>query len=178
MASKRVKTFLFQNAKKTRMKKSIFYWVSIKDILASRKARNFCKKGKIIFIKNSLRWAQSGFCSFNRLEVTSKTINLYQEWLVQQSKFQICETKSSFTKWNAIYSAWNMENWNHQLSKDIILPFCTFSIRFWAMPSELIKELPGCRYTFFQDCTTCITPSFPFCKTNLANIHSESNPKH
>ena len=88
MASKRVKTFLFQNAKKSRMKKSIFYWVSIKDILASRKARNFCKKGKIIFIKNSLRWAQSGFCSLNRLEVTSKTINLYPEWLVQQVCFR------------------------------------------------------------------------------------------
>ena len=26
--------------------------------------------------------------------------------------------------------------------------------------------------------TTRITPSFPFSKTNLANIHSESNPKH
>ena len=26
--------------------------------------------------------------------------------------------------------------------------------------------------------TTCITPSFLFSKTNFANIHSESNPKH
>ena len=45
-----------------------------------------------------------------------------------------------------------MENSNHQLGKDIILPSCIFSMRFWSMPSELINELPGCRYTFFQDC--------------------------
>ena len=79
--------------------------VSTKDILASRKARHFCEKGELKSVKKSLRWAQSGFCSFNRLEAASKTINIYREWLVQQSKFKTCETKSSFTKLNTIYSA-------------------------------------------------------------------------
>ena len=56
MASKRIKSFLFENAKKIKKEEVNFVLtVSIKDILASRKARNFFKKGKLIFIKNSLR---------------------------------------------------------------------------------------------------------------------------
>ena len=138
--------------------------VSNKDILASKNARHFCKKGELNSIKKSLRWAQSGFCSFYHLEVTSKTINLYLEWLIQQSKFQICETKSSFTKWNAIYSAWTMENSNHWLGKNI-LPSCTFSMRFWSMHSELINELPGCRFLFSKIVSLCKSFVFAFSPT-------------
>ena len=73
MASKTEKTFIFKNAKKKKNEKDIIWDIaSTKNISASREARNFLKKGKLIFIKKSLRWAQSGFCSFNRLEVTSK----------------------------------------------------------------------------------------------------------
>ena len=71
MASKRMKTFIFKNAEKIKHEEINFsVTVSTKDILASRKARNF---------KKSLRRAQSGICSFNRLEVTSITIKLYPE---------------------------------------------------------------------------------------------------
>ena len=56
MASKRMKTFIFENAKKIKHAEVNFLvTVSTKDILASRKARNFFKKGKLIFIKKSLR---------------------------------------------------------------------------------------------------------------------------
>ena len=86
MASERMKTFIFKNAEKIEHEEVNFLvTVDMKDIMASRKARHFCKKGKIISIEKSLRWAQSGFCSFSRLEVTNKTINLYPEWLVLQS---------------------------------------------------------------------------------------------
>ena len=44
------------------------------DISASRKANNFFKKSKFIYIEKSSRWAQSGFCGLNRLEMTSKTM--------------------------------------------------------------------------------------------------------
>ena len=78
MASKRIKTFIFKNAEKIKYEKVNFLiTVSTKDILACRKARHSSKK--------SLRWAQFGLCSFNCLDVTSKTINLYPEWLVQQN---------------------------------------------------------------------------------------------
>ena len=99
MASKRIKTFIFENAEKIKHEKVSFLMaVSTEDILVSKKAKHFCKKGELNSIKKSLRWAQSGFCSFNCLEVTIKTINLYPEWLVQQNEFQICETKSPFFK--------------------------------------------------------------------------------
>ena len=79
-ASKRTRTFTFENAEKIKHEKVNFLMtVSIDDILASWKARHFCKKGKLNSIKKSLRWAQSGFCSFSRLEVISKTINLCPE---------------------------------------------------------------------------------------------------
>ena len=56
MASKRMKTFIFENAKKIKNEEVNFLLtVSSKDILASRKARNFSKKSKLIFIKKSLR---------------------------------------------------------------------------------------------------------------------------
>jgi len=56
MASKRMKTFIFENAKKIKNEEvNYLLTVSSKDILASRKARNFFKKGKLIFIKKSLR---------------------------------------------------------------------------------------------------------------------------
>ena len=56
MASKRMKTFIFKNAEKIQHEKVNFLvTVSTKDILASRKARHFCKKGKLISIKKSLR---------------------------------------------------------------------------------------------------------------------------
>ena len=56
MASKRMKTFIFENAEKIQHEKVNFLVaVSTKDILASRKARNFFKKGKLIFIKKTLR---------------------------------------------------------------------------------------------------------------------------
>ena len=105
MASERMKTFIFRNAEKNQEEKSeLLERVSTKDISASRKAKNFFKKGKLIFIKKSSRWAQSGFCSFNRLEVTSKTINLYQEWLVQKILFKRCDIMSPFTMEKALRS--------------------------------------------------------------------------
>ena len=44
MASKRIKSFLFENAKKIKNEVNFLLTVSIKDILASRKARDFFKK--------------------------------------------------------------------------------------------------------------------------------------
>jgi len=56
MASKRMKTFIFKNAKKVKNEEiNSLITVSTKDISASRNARNFFKKGKLIFIKKSLR---------------------------------------------------------------------------------------------------------------------------
>ena len=48
-------------------------------ISASREARDFCKKGKLIYIKISTRWAQSGFCNFKRLEMRSETMKAFIE---------------------------------------------------------------------------------------------------
>ena len=50
---------------------------SIKDISAFRYARDFSKKSKLIYIKKSTRWAQSGYCSLNRLEMASKTVKTF-----------------------------------------------------------------------------------------------------
>ena len=70
MASQRIKMFIFKNAKKNQESKSqLLSSVSSKDILASKKARNIFKKGKLIFLKKSSRWEQSGFSGFNCLEV-------------------------------------------------------------------------------------------------------------
>ena len=56
MASKRMKTFIFENAEKIKHEKvSFLMTVSTKDILAFRKARHFCKKGKLNYIEKSLR---------------------------------------------------------------------------------------------------------------------------
>ena len=56
MASKRMKTLVFKNAKKINNKEVIFLeTASTKDILTSREARNFLKKSKFISIKKSLR---------------------------------------------------------------------------------------------------------------------------
>ena len=45
---------------------------STRDISTSSYARDFFKKSKLIYIEKSTRWAQSGFCNFNRLEMTSE----------------------------------------------------------------------------------------------------------
>ena len=50
------KNIHFQNCKKIKNEKVNFLdMVSTKNIFTSRKARNFFKKGKLIFIKKSLR---------------------------------------------------------------------------------------------------------------------------
>ena len=55
MASKRIKTFIFENAEKTKHEKVIsLMTVFTKDILAFREARHFFKKGKLNYIKKSL----------------------------------------------------------------------------------------------------------------------------
>ena len=46
-------------------------------ILASGEARYFFQKSKLIYIKKSQRWAQSGFCGSSRLE----KVNLNQKSL-------------------------------------------------------------------------------------------------
>ena len=79
-----MKTFIFQNTKKNQAWRSKdLMTVSTLDILASGNARNLKKKQ--IYIQESLRRAHSDFCSFIRWEFTSKTMNLYPEWFVQQS---------------------------------------------------------------------------------------------
>ena len=50
-------------------------------ILASGEARYFFQKSKLIYIKKSKRWAQSGLCSLSRLEMASKRVNLNKELL-------------------------------------------------------------------------------------------------
>ena len=56
MASKRMKTFNFENAEKIKHEKVFFLMTfSNKDILASKKARHFCKKGELNTIEKSLR---------------------------------------------------------------------------------------------------------------------------
>ena len=49
----------------------------ILDISASKKARNFFQKNKYNYIEKSILWAQSGFCSSNRLEMTSKRVKSF-----------------------------------------------------------------------------------------------------
>ena len=48
-------------------------------ILVSREAKDFCKKGKLIYIKKSTRWAQSSFCNVKRLEMRSETMKAFIE---------------------------------------------------------------------------------------------------
>ena len=56
MTSKRTKAFIFENAEKIKHEKvNLLMTVSTEDILASWKARHFCKKGKLNSIKKSLR---------------------------------------------------------------------------------------------------------------------------
>ena len=56
MASKRMKTFIFENAEKIKHEKVSFLMaVSTEDILASGKARQFSKKGKFNSNEKSLR---------------------------------------------------------------------------------------------------------------------------
>ena len=54
MASKRMKTFIFENAEKINHEKVSFLMaVSTEDILAFREARHFCKKAELNSIKKS-----------------------------------------------------------------------------------------------------------------------------
>ena len=56
MASKTMKTIIFKNAEKIKHEKVNFLkTVSTEDNMASRKARQLCKKGKLNSIKKSLR---------------------------------------------------------------------------------------------------------------------------
>ena len=56
MANKRTKTFIFKNAEKIKHEKvNSLMTVLTEDIFASKKARHFCKKGKLNSIKKSLR---------------------------------------------------------------------------------------------------------------------------
>ena len=53
LASKSMKTFIFKNAEKIKHEKvNSFMTVLTEDIFASRKARQFCKKGKLNSIKS------------------------------------------------------------------------------------------------------------------------------
>ena len=56
MASKRMKTFIFENTEKIQHEKINFLvTVSTKDILASRKARHLCKKKQINLHQKNLQ---------------------------------------------------------------------------------------------------------------------------
>jgi len=147
MASKRMKTFIFKNAKKVKNEEiNSLITVSTKDISASRNARNFFKKGKLIFITISLRWAQSGFCSFNRLEVTSKTIYVLAKFVWEMwNQIIIYNIKSCM-------ECLNLDNSNHLHSKNILSLISTLNIIFWKIFGELINKLPRCRYISFHDC--------------------------
>ena len=75
MASKRIKAIILK------IGKMIMIWylkeldIAYPQIIsASREARDFCKKGKLIYIKKSTRWAQSGVCSSNCLETAKTTV--------------------------------------------------------------------------------------------------------
>ena len=96
LASERMKTLIFKNDKKKSRIKSIFQTILLGISQPLKKLGNFLKKGKLIFIKKSSRWAQSSFCSLSYSKVTSKIINLYQEWLVQQRFLKRYEIMSSF----------------------------------------------------------------------------------
>ena len=154
--------------KKKKNEKDIIWDIaSTKNISASREARNFLKKGKLIFIKKSLRWAQSGFCSFNRFEVTSKTINMYLKWLVQQGLFKSCEINSSSTRFIAARShngrAHNCWAVWHILEKtgwcDIhprILSCVTYIAENWVVWHTLEKTGWYDIYGSILGCVTCI----------------------
>ena len=47
------------------------------DISASREVGNLLKKSKHNYIEKSTLWAQSDFCSSNRLEMASKRVNMF-----------------------------------------------------------------------------------------------------
>ena len=53
------------------------FTLSTQDISASRAARYFFQKSKIIYIEKSKRWVQSGSGSYNRLETANKIINTF-----------------------------------------------------------------------------------------------------
>ena len=75
MASKRVKTVIFRNGRK--IQKGLLKKFSNKfnlRFLGFRWARKLVKKNKLIDIKKSRGWAQSDFCSLNRLEMASKMV--------------------------------------------------------------------------------------------------------
>ena len=56
MGNKRTKIFIFKNAEKIKHEKvNSLMTVFNEDIVACRKARHFCKKGKLNSIKTSLR---------------------------------------------------------------------------------------------------------------------------
>jgi len=59
MASKRMITFIFENAEKIKYKNFFLVTVSTKDILACRKVKHFCKKDKLNSIKKII--TMSGF---------------------------------------------------------------------------------------------------------------------
>ena len=68
---------------------------SKRNILVSIEAKYFFKKGKLIYIEKSTRWAQPGFCSFKRLEMTSKTMKTFIETKsLMNYQIWLC-----FTKW-------------------------------------------------------------------------------
>ena len=79
MASKRREIVISRISKKIfKCEEGNNYISLILDISASRKARNFFQKSKYNYIEKSTLWAQSGFCSSNRLEMASKRVNLVQ----------------------------------------------------------------------------------------------------
>ena len=82
MASRRGKVVIFSLDKRLWEKKKIKIDITLTFvILASGEARYFFQKSKLIYIKKSRRWAQSGFCSSSRLEMASKRVNLNQKSL-------------------------------------------------------------------------------------------------
>ena len=79
MASRRRKIVIFRIDKKI-WKKRIKFCITLTLVSsASGEARYFFQKRKLIYIEKSKRWAQSGFCSSSRLEMTSKRVDLLQK---------------------------------------------------------------------------------------------------
>ena len=54
-----------------------FWTLSTQDISASRVARYFFQKNKIIYIKKSKRWVQPGSDSFDYLEMANEIIKTF-----------------------------------------------------------------------------------------------------
>ena len=50
------------------------------DISTAGRTREIFKKSKMIYIKKSTRWVQSGFRSFIRLEMADKTVKIYPQF--------------------------------------------------------------------------------------------------